>query len=299
MPKVIAVTPHYITDLGASPEGAWLATRLARAVARASRGEWRVEVLSHGLAPARRLEDDGVVSRIMRADHGASGTVLSWELPGALAGADLVHVYGPATSSGGLAVALAVQRHSPVCVTPMPGHPPGPAYASEPWELANMLVATSRHAAAGLPTRRPIRLIPNAVDTDFFVPPEPSVERTGVLAIGDCSGGEDCRRLCYQRALATVHVTGSGDRLDVIERSALESLACGTPVVCAPASALSEYVEHGVTGLVIDSPALLKSDLAERAAEEMGVAARERACQTWGLEPAGQQLLKLYRELLP
>jgi starch synthase len=87
----------------------------------------------------------------------------------------------------------------------------------------------------------------------------------------------------------------------------LEAMACGTPVVASRVGGIPEVVEHGVTGLLVDTEASFEADLAgaldavladpEKAAR-MGEAGRERAVGEFGWDAVARRTVGLYREIL-
>jgi hypothetical protein len=90
---------------------------LARGIA--AGGAFTVDVIAFGAAG--RVQDlaPGVRLRVLPMAFGGGHPldVLSWELPSALAEADLVHLHQPFTRTGEMGMLLAKLRHKPVCVT--------------------------------------------------------------------------------------------------------------------------------------------------------------------------------------
>jgi glycosyltransferase involved in cell wall biosynthesis len=122
---------------------------------------------------------------------------------------------------------------------------------------------------------------------------------------------DDCRLLHeYRTAVVTVlpsvHTTCYGDYTPIPELmgfTLLESQACGTPVICTDAGAMHEFVDNGLTGLVVkqnSGEAIAEGlcqflDLSEK--ERMGYQER---CRNWiqqfSWSTVVQKHLELYKD---
>src|SRR6185503_1818663 len=87
--------------------------------------------------------------------------------------------------------------------------------------------------------------------------------------------------------------------------SALEAMACGTPVVSTDAGGVREVVEHGVSGLLspVDDLQAFSNHLRKllsdtQAARRMGAAAREQAVSRFRREKVVVRYEDLYRRVL-
>jgi glycosyltransferase involved in cell wall biosynthesis len=83
----------------------------------------------------------------------------------------------------------------------------------------------------------------------------------------------------------------------------LEGMACGTPVICSRVGAMPEFVRHGETGFVFDTPAELTAQLRTLAgdpplAERMGFHARRAVETEFDLRVCGAKLVDVYRGLI-
>jgi len=327
---------------------------LARAVTRASGGEWSVDLVSIGPKPGRCTLEPGLVSwELPAATQPADPRdALSWELPAALDNADVVHVHEAFRRGSGLAIALAVQRHLPLCISDLGSETDGLVREVGAADLADLVVAFSGFGAGLIPTRRPVRIVPGGVDADVFTPAErPKRDRVvlvgppegevvdhlianvprelGITVLWPCGqdgdaglqsrhpdreieivmappGDERCQHL--QHAVVAVLPSAAGSRVDpvglpgLIALSPLESMACGTPVICGPAWGLTEYVQDDVTGWVVRDPDDLSRRLLPLASdrvsvERLGRQARARVERAWRLEVVGVELLATYSEL--
>jgi len=78
---------------------------------------------------------------------------------------------------------------------------------------------------------------------------------------------------------------------------AMESMACGTPVIAFPNGALPEIVEHGVTGFIVNSVDEMTTAL--RAVRELDPEACRRAArERFSAERMTSRYLRLYEELI-
>jgi glycosyltransferase involved in cell wall biosynthesis len=87
--------------------------------------------------------------------------------------------------------------------------------------------------------------------------------------------------------------------------SALEAMACGTPVVSTDAGGVKEVVEHGLSGLLspVDDMKAFAANIAlllndRGAAQRMGHAAREQALERFRREKVVVLYEELYRRVL-
>ncbi len=114
----------------------------------------------------------------------------------------------------------------------------------------------------------------------------------------------------YARSWATVLPSVFRDCYGTIHRepelmgfTLLESMACGTPAIANRTAAMPEFIQHGQTGLIFESPDELTGQLQFLAShpddvEEMGQKARRAVEQEYDLKVAGAKLHAVYEELI-
>jgi glycosyltransferase involved in cell wall biosynthesis len=106
--------------------------------------------------------------------------------------------------------------------------------------------------------------------------------------------------------LPSVYETCYGDRTVVPELlglAALESMACGTPVIVTEVASLPEIVEHGVTGFLVppNNPTAIREKIEYLhanldVAEEMGKRGRETVLKRFTWDAAARRCLDIYRD---
>lgn len=95
--------------------------------------------------------------------------------------------------------------------------------------------------------RAAIKVLSEAEQRHFREIVEPAVERDEIEFLGEVGPLE--RDPLYAGALATVMLGGWPEPFGLV---AIESMATGTPVIARRAGALTETIEHGVTGFLVD-----------------------------------------------
>jgi len=147
-------------------------------------------------------------------------------------------------------------------------------------------------ALARLPReiRPPLRVVlPRAGATDSLerVAREGGVELTIETGLDDSAMAER-----YQQALTTVCAA----RLEPFGLTAVEAMACGTPVVAIREGGFRESVADGRTGILVDpDPECLSAAIGRLAGDpglvrRMAVAARETAVRDWSWERTGARM---------
>jgi glycosyltransferase involved in cell wall biosynthesis len=186
--KVASLTPLYFDEASCLGGGERYPLNLGIGVVEASGGEVVVELISYGEAALRRTLRPGVTLRVLPAANRPKNAldVTSWELPAAVADADLVHVHMIYTRSNELAVLVAKQQGKPVVMTDHGGKSSTIGQELGILELADRIVAYSDFGASLYQTQAPVTVIKGGVDGSLFAPPEPGRRppRDRVLYVG-------------------------------------------------------------------------------------------------------------------
>jgi len=131
--------------------------------------------------------------------------------------------------------------------------------------------------------------------------PKEMLARYDVKVVGGEVTGEKNMANLYREAVVTVIPS----RIENLPFVAMESLACGTPVVAYRVGGIPDLVEHGVNGYLA-SPYDVK-DLARgiekiiaspKIQKEYGIVAREKIVKCFDIKNVAKQYLSLYQELI-
>ena len=184
--KVAFLTPLYFDERSCLGGGERYPLNLARGVVEQSGGAYHVELISFGDAPRRQVLGPGLSLRVLTASRRPNNPadVVSWEVPEALADADLVHIHQAYTRCSELGLLVAKQQRKPICVTDHGGNSSQLGLDLGILELADRVFCQSAFAAAFLRTRTPIVLVKGGVDATVFAPPADRPRRDRVLFVG-------------------------------------------------------------------------------------------------------------------
>jgi glycosyltransferase involved in cell wall biosynthesis len=195
--KVAYLFPLVVDERGAFRDDERLPINLARGVVESSGGDFEVEVLCFSDRPGRQQLAPGLGLRRLAIVGRPNDPldVLSWELPGAIADADLVHIYQIYTRCAEVGLLVARQQRKPVCVTDLGG-------ASSPLvkqlgllDLVDRVVAVSDFGASLLRTTAPVRVVKGGVEASRFTPAASPVRREHVLFVGPLTPSKGIDRL--------------------------------------------------------------------------------------------------------
>ncbi len=186
MPKVACLSPLYFADESYIGGGERYPTNLARGVVLASGGRYQVELVSFGKAAATREIAPGVLLRVLRAAREPLNPldVLSWDLPEALADADVVHIHQAYTRCSEVGLLVARQLGKPTCVTDHGGYSSQLGMHYGALDLADLVVAYSDFGGSLHACKTPIAVVKGGVDSAEFTPSDPPESREFVLYVG-------------------------------------------------------------------------------------------------------------------
>ncbi|MEO6809110.1 MAG: glycosyltransferase family 4 protein, partial [Isosphaeraceae bacterium] len=185
--KVAYLTPLYFDEASCLGGGERYPLNLARGVVASSRGRYAVDLISFGDAPRQLPLAPGITLRVLPVAHKPANAVdvVSWDLPRALADADLVHIHQAYTRCSEVGLLIAKQQRKPVCITDHGGFSSPLGLEIGSLDLADRIIAYSDFGASLYPkTRTPITVIKGGVDADLFTPPPEPQSRDRVLFVG-------------------------------------------------------------------------------------------------------------------
>jgi len=224
--------------------------------------------------------------------------------------ADLMHAHDSRAHS-----MLAIAGGVPLVVSRRVGFVGRRGFFSD-WKYARarIYIAISRYVAMRLNDRGFKWPLIRVVYDGVPIPPRPSAKTGGVVAIAKtgCDAVESVARSLNVPIrlvtdlwddLATASVCVYLSEMEGLGSGAIAAMACGVPVIASRVGGLPEVIEHGKTGLLIDSPGELQPALrrlmqnADEAAE-MGMRAREVARQKFSVEAMVAGTVAVYEEVL-
>ena len=229
--KVAFLTPLYFDEASCIGGGERYATNMAVGLVEASQGAYEVELISYGVTSAFRELRPGVSLRVLPVAKRPSDPLdaVSWELPSAIADADLVHVHMAFSRSGEFGLLAARQQRKPTCASDHGGHSSWLGASLGTLELADRIVAYSSFGASLFRTPTPVVVIRGGVDAERFAPPEPRPTRDRVLYVGRLLAHKGIDQLI--RALPPeLPLTVCGRPYDPHYYSMLQQLASGKDV---------------------------------------------------------------------
>ncbi len=184
--KLAYLTPLYFDDASCIGGGERYPHNLAVGLATHLEGEFEVDLISYGAEPLTKVICPGVTLKVLRAvkKPRISLDVVSWDVPEAIAGADLVHIHMAYTRSNEVAMLAAKLQRKPVVVTDHGGHSSWLGSSLGILDLADQITCYSDFGRSFYQTSTPITVVKGGVNGDQFTPPEVRPERDRVLYVG-------------------------------------------------------------------------------------------------------------------
>lgn len=184
--KIAYLSPLYFDAGSCLGGGERMPWNWAKGVAESSGGRFEVDLISFSDAPGSREVAPGVTLRLLTAAGRPKNPLdqVSWELPGAIAGADLVHIHQAYTRCAEVGLLAAKQQRKPVCVTDH-GGPSSPLVKQLGLlDMVDQVIAYSDFGASLFQTSAPVTVVRGGVDAARFTPPAQPVTRDRVLFVG-------------------------------------------------------------------------------------------------------------------
>ena len=124
--------------------------------------------------------------RVLKATRRPSNPldVVSWELPAAIADANLLHIHQAFTRCGEMGLLIAKQQGKPVCVSDHGGSTSTLGTQLGSMDLVDRVITYSNFGASFFRTKTSIQVIKGGVDGSFFTPLNHSPPRDRVLFVG-------------------------------------------------------------------------------------------------------------------
>jgi glycosyltransferase involved in cell wall biosynthesis len=184
--KIACLTPMYFSDESYIGGGERYPLNLSRGIVESTGGAYSVDLISFGPKSRSHQIAPGLTVRVLAAARPPINPldVVSWELPSAIADADLVHVHQAYTRCSEVAYLVAKQQGKPIVVTDHGGTTSTLGTSVGSLELADHIISNSKFGASLYRTSTPITVIKGGVDGAHFTPPRQKVERDRILFVG-------------------------------------------------------------------------------------------------------------------
>lgn len=180
------LSPLYFDNESCVGGGERFPWNLAKGVAESSGGRFQVELISFSASHARRAIAPGVHLRLLPAAGRPRNPldVVSWEIPEALAGADLVHIHQAYSRCAEVGLLAAKLLRKPICVTDHGGMSSPLVKQLGVLDIVDQVIAYSDFGASLYRTLAPIAVVKGGVDGSWFTPPREPIVRDRVLYVG-------------------------------------------------------------------------------------------------------------------
>jgi len=145
---------------------------------------------------------------------------------------------------------------------------------------------------AGLPLKIAAKV--DRVDRDYFERDiRPMLDLPGVDYVGEIDDAQKPEFL--GGALALLMPIDWPEPFGLVM---IEAMACGSPVIAFPSGSVPEVIEHGVTGLIVDSEAAAVDAIRNRLAHLSRSAIRARFEERFTARRMAEEYLEVYRDLI-
>jgi alpha-maltose-1-phosphate synthase len=184
--KIACISPMYFSDESYIGGGERYPLNLSRGVVECTGGAYSVDLISFGPKSREYQLAPGLTVRVLAAARAPINPldVVSWELPKAIADADLVHIHQAYTRCSEVAYLVARQQGKPLVVTDHGGATSTLGTSVGSLELADHIISNSKFGAALYRTSTPVTVVKGGVDGDHFTPPRDRPTRDRVLFVG-------------------------------------------------------------------------------------------------------------------
>lgn len=183
---IACLSPLYFDEESCIGGGERYPLNLARGIVLGSGGRYQVEMISFGEKAQVRALTPGVTLRVLplakKPDHPLD--VLSWDLPSALAEADVVHIHQAFSRCAEMGLLVAKLLRKPICVTDHGGYSSPLGAELDALALADRIVTYSDFAASLMKSETPVSVFKGGVDAQYFQPPAKPMVRDRVLYVG-------------------------------------------------------------------------------------------------------------------
>lgn len=232
--KIAYLSPMYFDDGSCIGGGERFPHNLAKGVAESSSGEFEVELISFSSDSGRHAIAPGVILRLLKVAGRPRNPldVVSWEIPEAIANADLVHIHQAYNRCAEVGLLAAKHQDKPVCVTDHGGFSSPLMRQLGLLDMVDQVIAYSDFGGSLYQTTAPIAVVKGGVDADRFTPASTVAERDHVLYVGRLlpHKGIDrlitalppelpltvCGRAYHEPYLAHLHALAAGKQVEFV-----------------------------------------------------------------------------------
>jgi alpha-maltose-1-phosphate synthase len=184
--KIACLTPMYFSDESYIGGGERYPLNLSKGIVESTGGAYSVDLISFGPKARTYSIAPGLTVRVLAAARPPLNPldVVSWDLPAAIADADLIHIHQAYTRCSEMAYLIAKQQGKPIVVTDHGGTTSSLGTSVGTLELVDHIIAYSKFGASFYRSSSPLTVIKGGVDGTMFTPPRERPKREHVLYVG-------------------------------------------------------------------------------------------------------------------